>query len=644
MIAEIGQFALIVGLVLALAQTVLTGYGVKTGNAVFTGIGKRAALGQFIFILLAFFVLTALYILSDFSVLNVIQNSHTTKPLIYKITGVWGNHEGSMLLWVLILATFGFFLVRSKKLPGALRDRAVAIQGLIGFSFLAFLIFTSNPFERVFPVPLDGLGLNPILQDIGLAIHPPLLYFGYVGLSTAFSLSAAGLLLGRIDRTWARAVRPWVISAWAFLTLGIGLGSWWAYHELGWGGWWFWDPVENASFMPWLFATALFHSLRVVEKREALKTWTALLAILAFSFSLIGTFLVRSGILTSVHAFAVDPERGVFLLVLLALAIGGALLLYGLKAPLLKPKGTFGPISREGGLLFNNVFFVSACLTVFLGTFYPLFMDAMTGNKISVGAPYFNATFVPIMIPALLLLPLVVRMSWKKAKFMTVLKDLRYAAGSALVLSAVVGYFYWPDSFVALLGIGLSGWIVFGTIADLVKRIKGQGSGSDILGRVRRLPKAFYGMVLAHFGAAMVVAAITGVSYWQVENIGLMDIGDELQAGNLTLKLDDAFIAEEENYEMLQGEFTIWQGSEIVAAVKAQKRYYAVRGMETTEAGIHSTFWGDYYVTLGPQAENGDLAVHFFRNPLVPWLWGGGILIVLGGMTTLIGRRKKKEQ
>ncbi|MEE8295160.1 MAG: heme lyase CcmF/NrfE family subunit [Sphingomonadales bacterium] len=641
MLAEIGQFALIVGLVLAFAQTTLTGYGVKTGNEILKGMGNRAALGQFVFVLFAFFVLTALYVLSDFSVLNVAQNSHTTKPLIYKITGVWGNHEGSMLLWVLILATFGFFLARSKKLPAALRDRAVAIQGLIGFSFLAFLIFTSNPFIRIFPSPIDGQGLNPILQDIGLAIHPPFLYLGYVGLSTAFSLAAAGLLMGKINREWATAVRPWVLSAWAFLTVGIGLGSWWAYHELGWGGWWFWDPVENASFMPWLFATALFHSLRVVEKREALKSWTALLAILAFSFSLIGTFLVRSGILTSVHAFAVDPTRGGFLLILLAIAIGGALLLYGLRAPLLKPKDTFGPVSREGGLLFNNVFFVSACLTVFLGTFYPLFMDAMGGNKISVGAPYFNSTFVPIMIPALLLMPLVVRMSWKKANFITVIKDMRYAGGSALVLGAIVGFFYWPDSFLALLGIVLGGWIAFGTLSDFISKVRSKSAKTNTLEKFKRMPKAALGMTIAHLGAAILVISITSVSFWQEENIGLMEIGDTLEAGDLQVTLEAIDLGAEENFQYLRGQFTIYENGEVVTPISAERRIYNVRRMETTEAGIYSTLSGDYYLTLGGQGDAEQLAVHFFKNPLVPWLWGGGLMLVLGALITLVGGRKK---
>lgn len=638
MIAEIGNFALILGLILALVQAIVPWWGLKRNNPLLLQVTRRVAIAQFGFIFFSFLTLTYLFVTSDFSVANVFQNSHTTKPLMYKIAGVWSNHEGSMLLWVLILALFGAILARpGSKMPEGLRIRALGIQGLIGFAFILFLVFTSNPFDRIFPTPLDGLGLNPLLQDPGLVFHPPFLYLGYVGLSTAFSLAAAGLLEGKIDRIWAGHVRPWVLSAWCFLTIGIALGSWWAYHELGWGGWWFWDPVENASFMPWLFATALFHSLRVVEKREALKTWTSLLAILAFSFSLIGTFLVRSGILTSVHAFAVDPTRGVFLLVLLTLAIGGALALFGYRAPKLKPLGSFSPISREGGIMINNLVIVSACLTVFLGTFYPLFIDALTGNKISVGAPYFNITFLPIMIPALVILGVAIALPWKRGNLKDVLYGLRYAFISALVIGTIVAWFFWTESLVAIFGVILAAWIAGATLTDLANRIRLEGPVKEVLARAIRLPKAFLGMAIAHFGVAVIVVAITGASFWRVETIGMMDIGDTLQAGDLTIKLDKAFLAREENYEKLQGEFTIWKGSEVVTTLTAQKRFYPVRGIETTEAGIKSTFWGDYYLTLGPRAKDGKLAVHFFRNPLVPWLWFGAILLVIGGGVTLIG-------
>lgn len=642
MIAEIGQFALVLGLALALVQAAMPWFGFKAGNRVFFDITQRVAIGQFLFLLIAFLALTAVHVLSDFSVVNVVQNSHTTKPLVYKIAGVWGNHEGSMLLWVLIMALFGAVLARKgSTLPEGLRFRALGVQGLIGFAFIAFLIFTSNPFERIFPAPLNGQGLNPLLQDLGLALHPPFLYLGYVGLSTAFALSAAGLLEGKIDRVWARHTRPWVLSAWCFLTFGIALGSWWAYHELGWGGWWFWDPVENASFMPWLFATALFHSLRVVEKREALKSWTALLAILAFSFSLIGTFLVRSGILTSVHAFAVDPERGVFLLALLTVAIGGALALFGYRAPTLKPKSSFSPVSREGAILVNNLFIVSAALTVFLGTFYPLFVDAITGNKISVGAPYFNMTFLPIMIPALILLGAVGKLSWKKASAREVLFSLRFALISAIVIGLVVAFVAWPGSIMAIFGVILAAWIGAGTLWDLAAKIRFSGSTKDIFSRMARLPKAAWGMATAHLGMAFIVLAITGTSFWQQENIAVMKPGDRMEASELTLVLDKTSVTQEENYEVLRGEFTIFKGQDVVTSIVAEKRFYPVRGMETTEAGIYSTFWEDLYVTLGQRDDPQTLSVHFFRNPLIPWLWFGSILLVIGGWLAILKPARK---
>lgn len=643
MIAEVGHFALILGFLMALVQAVFPWLGISRQAPLLITIAERAAVAQFAFILASFASLTYLYVVSDFSVLNVFQNSHTAKPLLYKITGVWGNHEGSMLLWVLVLALFGLFLARPKtKMPQGLRRRALAIQGLIGFAFLAFLIFTSNPFERIFPAPLDGQDLNPLLQHPGLAFHPPLLYIGYVGLSTAFSLAAAGLLEGKIDSTWARVTRPWVLVSWCFLTLGIAGGSWWAYNELGWGGFWFWDPVENASLMPWLFATALFHSIRVVEKREALRTWTALLAILAFSFSLIGTFLVRSGILTSVHAFAVDPGRGVFLLALLALSIGGALTLFGYRAPALRPKGRFGPVSREGAIMYNNLFLVSACLMIFLGTFYPLFVDAMTGNKISVGAPFFNMTFVPIMVPGLILLGVVARLSWKRGNLKAALYDLRFAFAGSLAMGGIVAFLFWPESVVAVLGVVLAVWIAAGTIADLVARLRARDSLKGLGARVRRLPRATWGMAVAHGGVAVLVLAITGVSYWQTETISMMRPGEEMRAGDLTLKLERVYVTREQNYEALRGEFTVWNGERRITGLVSEKRFYPVRGMETTEAGIRSSFWGDLYVTLGQSTGQGVVAVHFFRKPLVSWMWFGAIMLVVGGGLSLSSRERVK--
>jgi cytochrome c-type biogenesis protein CcmF len=642
MIAEVGHFSLILGLLLALVQAVFPWLGLSRGNPVFFRIADRAAIGQFAFVFGAFLALTTLHMVSDFSVLNVVQNSHTTKPLLYKISGVWGNHEGSMLLWVLVLAAYGMFLARpSKKMPQGLRVRALAVQGLIGFSFIAFLVLTSNPFARVFPPPLDGQDLNPLLQDPGLAFHPPLLYFGYVGLSTAFSLAAAGLLEGKIDAIWARATRRWVMVSWCFLTLGIAGGSWWAYNELGWGGFWFWDPVENASLMPWLFATALFHSIRVVEKREALRTWTALLAILAFSFSLIGTFLVRSGILTSVHAFAVDPTRGVFLLGLLALAIGGALVLFAIRAPALKPKGTFGPISREAMIMYNNLFLVSAGLLIFFGTFYPLFVEAMTGDKISVGAPFFNMTVIPIVLPALILVGVVARVPWKTGDPKGIFYELRYALALAVVAGALAAVFVWPGPGVAVLGVILAAWMAGGTVLDLVLKLRKRGPGRGLWARLAGLPRATWGMAVAHFGMAVLVLAITGVSFGSTEAIQLMRPGDTIAAGGTTLKLERVYVANEKNYQALRGEFSVWKGGRNVDTLVSEKRFYPVRETETTEAGIRSSWWGDLYLSLGQQAGEDALPVHFFKKPLIPWMWFSAVLLVIGGGLSLAGGKRE---
>ncbi|MBM3571071.1 MAG: heme lyase CcmF/NrfE family subunit, partial [Alphaproteobacteria bacterium] len=440
MIVEIGHFALALALAVALAQATLPLIGAQRGDGVWMALGQPLALAQFLCIAVAFAALTHAYVTSDFSVVNVARNSHSAKPMLYKLSGVWGNHEGSMLLWVLILALFGLFVaLGGRHLPPTLRARVLAIQGAIGVGFLAFVLLTSNPFERIFPPPIDGNGLNPILQDPGLAFHPPFLYLGYVGFSVAFAFAVAALIEGRVDPAWARWVRPWTLAAWCALTIGIALGSYWAYYELGWGGWWFWDPVENASFMPWIAGTALLHSAAVVEKRDALKSWTILLAIIAFSLSLIGTFLVRSGVLTSVHAFATDPQRGTFILLLLVLAIGGSLTLYALRAPSLKLGGLFHPISREGGLVLNNLLLSTALATVFLGTLYPLFLDAVGGGKVSVGPPYFNATFVPIMVPLVATMSIGPLLAWKRGDLPGALARLKFAFAAA-VIAVIVTY------------------------------------------------------------------------------------------------------------------------------------------------------------------------------------------------------------
>ncbi len=530
MIAEIGHFALILALPVALVQGLVPLLGFRRGDAAWMAVARPAAQAQLALIAIAFAALTHAFVTSDFSLAVVAQNSHSAKPLLYKITGVWGNHEGSMLLWVLILALFGGAAASfGANLPPPLRSLALAVQGLIGLGFLAFIVFTSNPFARLSPAPLDGNGLNPILQDPGLAFHPPFLYLGYVGFSMAFSFAIAALIEGRVDAAWARWVRPWTLAAWSSLTIGIALGSWWAYYELGWGGWWFWDPVENASFMPWLVGTALLHSAIVVEKRGALKSWTILLAIITFALSLIGTFLVRSGVLTSVHAFATDPERGLFILALLVIAIGGSLTLYALRAPALTPGGLFRPVSREGALLLNNLLLATAAATVFLGTLYPLLLDALGGGKISVGGPYFNATFLPIMAPLVAAMALGPLMSWKRSDLAGVMDRLKLAflaAGAAALLAWWLGG---GGGILPSLAMALAAWLFAGVLIEFAGRIRlFRVSPAESWRRARRQPRSAYGMALAHAGLAIAVAGITASSAWRVESIQYMRPGDSV--------------------------------------------------------------------------------------------------------------------
>ena len=471
MIAEIGHFALVLALLLALVQGTVPLWGAGRGDGALMALARPAASAQFLFIAVAFLALMQGYVVSDFSIANVAENSHTAKPLLYKISGVWGNHEGSMVLWVLILSLFGAAIAAfGGNLPAELRARVLAIQGLIGAGFLLFMLFTSNPFARIVPPPLEGRGLNPLLQDPGLAFHPPFLYLGYVGFSVAFSFAIAALIEGRVDPAWARWVRPWTLAAWCFLTIGVALGSWWAYYELGWGGWWFWDPVENASFMPWLAGTALLHTAIVVEKRGSLKSWTILLAIVTFSLSLLGTFLVRSGVLSSVHAFAVDPARGTFILAFLVLVVGGSLVLFAVRAPALKATGLFAPISREGGLVLNNLLLTSATATVFLGTMYPLFLDALTGEKVSVGAPYFNATFGPIMVPLIAAMAVGPMLPWKRADLAGALARLQFAFAAAVVVALITWYLAAGGPVLAILGMGLAAWVSVGALVELTDR------------------------------------------------------------------------------------------------------------------------------------------------------------------------------
>ncbi|MFM2129105.1 MAG: hypothetical protein RL477_651, partial [Pseudomonadota bacterium] len=539
MINEAGHFALIVATLIAAYQCVVPLIGAARGDGRLMNSGRAAAIAQFVFVAAAFFGLMHAFAVSDFSVVNVAQNSHSAKPMLYKVAGVWGNHEGSMLLWVLILALFGAAVAAfGRNLPPALRARVLAVQGMIGFAFLLFILATSNPFLRADPAPVDGRGLNPILQDPGLAFHPPFLYLGYVGFSVAFAFAVAALIEGRVDAAWARWVRPWTLAAWCALTLGIALGSWWAYYELGWGGFWFWDPVENASFMPWLAGTALLHSAIVVEKRDALKSWTILLAILTFILALMGTFLVRSGVLTSVHTFASDPGRGLFILALLLLAAGGSLGLYAWRAPALRTGGLFAPVSREGGLVLNNLLLATATATVLLGTLYPLILEALDAGKVSVGAPYFNLTFVPIMAPLIAAMGVGPMLAWKRGDLMGVLARLRAAAiVTGLVISAAILLNKGP--LMAVLGLGLACWLFTGALTELAERVRlFRAPWRESASRLVHLPRAAVGMTVAHAAMAMIVLGITASASWQSERVLVMAPGDAVEIAGYRVALD----------------------------------------------------------------------------------------------------------
>ena len=641
MIAETGHFALVLALAVALAQVILPQIGAYRRDARLMAVGEPAALAQFLLVLLAFGALTVSFVTSDFSVYAVAQHSHSAKPLLYKITGVWGNHEGSMLLWILILTGFGaavaFF---GKQLPATLRARVLSVQALIGLAFIGFILFTSNPFTRLDPAPIEGGGLNPLLQDPALAFHPPFLYAGYVGFSMAFSFAIAALLEGRVDPGWARWVRPWTLAAWASLTLGISMGSWWAYYELGWGGWWFWDPVENASLMPWLVGTALLHSAIVVEKRGALKSWTVLLAIFAFSLSLVGTFLVRSGVLTSVHAFAVDPERGLVILGILAFFIGGALALYAWRAPSLKGGGLFAPVSRESALVMNNLFLAAATVAVFIGTLYPLALDALTGEKISVGPPFFNATFVPIVLPLLLLVPLGPLLAWKRSDIYPVMQRLFFAAGAAFVLALVVAAFQEDGPWFAPLGMALALWLFLGAFADIAYRIRlGRTPVKEALRRLKHLPRPVWGSTLAHAGVGIMVAGIVGITAWRAETVAVMKDGDTLSIGGYDITLMQVGAYDGPNFRSEKGEFLVVRGKREIARLYAEKRFYPVQAMPTSEVGIHTTGFADLYVVLGDRRGEEAWTVRAYINPMAPWIWFGTGVMVLGGLISFSDRR-----
>ena len=642
MIVELGHYALVLALILAIVQTLAPAVGARTGEMRLMDMASSLALAVFAATAVSFAALTWGYVVSDFSILNVYENSHSQKPLLFKITGVWGNHEGSMLLWVLILALFAALVaVFGGNLPPRLRATVISAQGLITVAFAGFILFTSNPFVRLSPAPLEGQDLNPILQDVGLAIHPPLLYLGYVGFSVCFSFAIAALVEGRIDAAWARWVRPWTLAAWIFLTAGIAMGSYWAYYELGWGGWWFWDPVENASFMPWLAGTALLHSALVMERREALKVWTILLAILTFSLSLLGTFLVRSGVLTSVHAFATDPTRGVVILAILIFFIGGALFLFALRSSSLSNGGMFHPISREGGLVFNNLILTTATATVFVGTLYPLAVEAVTGEKISVGAPYFNATFVPLMLPLLIAVPFGPVLAWKRGDLAAAAQRLFIFAVLAAVAGLVTLYLTSGAPVLAAIGIMVGFWLVFGAFADVWQKSGlPRAAPAVAMRRLSGLPRSVWGTALAHAGLGVMTLGIVAVSAFEDELVLRMTPGDQAEIAGYSVRLDSLEPRQGPNYVDEVGSFTVTRDGRQIAVIEPAKRLYTARRMPTTEAGIHTRVFSQIYLSLGDRVEGSDqIVVRLWWKPMVTLIWWGAVLMVIAGCISLSDRR-----
>ena len=641
MSVEIGHFALILALLVSLVQMVVPAWGARINDARLMGVAAPAALASLTLVVIAFLALAEAYVTSDFSVLNVWTNSHSAKPFIYRLSGVWGNHEGSMVLWVLILAAFGAAVALfGSYLPSTLRANVLSVQASIAFAFLLFILLTSNPFERLSPAPAEGRGLNPILQDPALAFHPPFLYAGYVGFSMAFSFAIAALMEGRTDAAWARWVRPWTLAAWMCLTLGIAMGSWWAYYELGWGGWWFWDPVENASFMPWLAGTALLHSALVMEKREALKVWTVLLAILTFSLSLMGTFLVRSGVLSSVHAFAVDPQRGVFILGIMLLFTGGGLALFALRAGQLRQGGLFSIISREGALVLNNVLLATATGTVLIGTLYPLALESLTGAKISVGAPYFNLTFAPLMVPLLLALPFGTFLGWKRGDLKAAAERLMLVAGLALLGGVVAAAMARRGPWLAPIAVALGVWVMAGAIAEVLFRARvGHAGATEVVRRLVNLPGSAWGSTCAHFGVGLMVLGIVATSAWQAEHILTMRPGERTDIAGYSLEFRGTRDGRGPNYSEETADLDVSAGGRAVTTLTPSKRLYDAPRQPTTEAGIHVSMAGDLYAVLGDRQNDGSYAVRLYFNPLVRCIWIGAVIMFIGGAISLSDRR-----
>jgi cytochrome c-type biogenesis protein CcmF len=639
MIPELGHFALIMALCIALAQSILPLAGAARGITPWVAIARPAAQGQFVFMLIALGCLFYAFIVNDFSVKYVVSNSNSALPMQYRIAALWGAHEGSLLLWAFILSAWTLAVTMfSRSLPDDFVARVIGVMGLISIGFLLFMLLTSNPFDRVFPAMLDGGDLNPQLQDIGLIVHPPMLYMGYVGFSVAFSFAIAALLGGHLDSAWARWSRPWTTVAWTFLTLGITLGSWWAYYELGWGGWWFWDPVENASIMPWIVGTALIHSLAVTEKRGAFKSWTVLLAIVAFSLSLLGTFIVRSGVLSSVHSFASDPSRGLFILIFLAIVIGGSLALYAWRAPRIGLGGSFNLVSREAMLLANNLLFVVAAATVFLGTMYPLFLDALGMAKLSVGPPYFNAVFVPLMVPVVFLMGIGPMARWKQASLPELAVRLRWALGASIATALILPLILGEWSFMVSLGLLMAVWIIWTAFQNLASKVTHRGLQS-LLPALSILPRGFYGMFFAHIGVAVFIIGVTISTGYSLEKDLLMRPGTTEEMGGYRFRFEGASPVTGPNYQAMQGTIRVSKGDKQVVILHPQKRMYQVRGNSMTEADIDAGFFRHLYVALGQPVSNGAWSVRLYYKPFIPWIWLGPAFAIFGGILAASDRR-----
>ena len=636
MIVEIGHFALILAACVALLQGVMPLTGTATNNLRWQLLARPAAITQFLLLALAYGVLTHGALSDDFSIKYIAGHSNSLLPIQYKVASVWGGHEGSLLLWVLMLSGWTVAVALfSRSLPLAMVARVIGVLGLISTGFLAFVLLTSSPFERLFPAPLDGKDLNPLLQDPGLVIHPPMLYMGYVGFSVAFAFAVAALISGRMDAAWARWSRPWTVVAWMFMTAGIALGSWWAYYELGWGGWWFWDPVENASLMPWLFGTALIHALMVTDKRGGFKAWAVLLAIGAFSLSLLGTFLVRSGVLTSVHAFANDPERGVFILILLALVVGISLTLFAWRAPKATLGGKIGLVSRESMLLANSVLLVVATAAVLLGTIYPLIVDALNLGKLSVGAPYFNAVFVPLMVPVIFLMVPGGIAHWRETRWQSLSRSMRIPAVAAVLVGLAVCFFTTRGTWLSGVGTALATWVIVGLLVQIVDRLRKPG----------RIAPSFWGMHLAHSGIAAIVLGVTLVSGYEEERDVRMGIGDSVSISNYTFELKDVVLADGPNYKALRANVAVSKDGVPFEVLRPEKRKYFSSNMPMTEAAIDYGWFRDLYVALGEPiaGEERQWSLRVYYKPFVSWLWGGAALMVLGGLLSVSDRRYRKS-